>query len=213
MNQLTKEFEVKLNVISDLAQAQVEFKKFMQMHRLQWQAKGKLGHFADWPRGADFNAALIQAQARLGRLRLMQLVVNGEAVFYVYGYSFGDCYHARLSARATGVKWDRCGLGRIGMLKMIEQAISEGIHRIEAGTGHYDYMVQLGGIEQPMCCVLIARNQLASRLRARILFRAAHLLHLLYFRIWFNRLAPMLPLSRRPLWKSWIRLRLLVKVT
>jgi len=212
MNRLTREFEVKLDVISDPAQAQGEFIKFMEMHRLQWQAEGKLGHFGDWPGGTEFNVALVQAQAHLGRFRLMRLMANGEVVFYMYWYSFGDCCHARLSARATGVKWDRYGLGRIGVPKMIEQAISEGIHRIEAGTGHYDYMVQLGCIEQPLCCVLIARNRLASRLRTRILFGAAYLLHLLYFRIWFNRLAPMLPFPRRPLWKFWIRLRLLVKL-
>jgi len=213
MNQLTKEFKVKCDVVSDPPQAESEFVAFMRMHGLQWQVEGKLGHFGDWPLGAEFNSALVKRQAELGRLRLIRLIADGQVVAYEYCYSFGDRYHARLSARAIGEKWDRYGIGRIGVLKIIEQAISEGAGLIEAGTGHYNYMVQLGGIEQSLRCVLIARNRLASRLRTRILFAAAYLVHLLYFRIWFNRLAPMLPLSRRPLWKSWIHLRLFVRVT
>jgi CelD/BcsL family acetyltransferase involved in cellulose biosynthesis len=134
-------------------------------------------------------------------------MVDGKAIAYRYAYKFGRRYFAILPARLYGPDWDRYGLGRLTHLMTVEHAITEGVTAIEAGQGHYDYKVRLGGMEYPLHSIMIVANRLGSRLRARAFCAWADTLHLLYYRIWFNRLAPRLPLKRRPLWRCWIRSR------
>jgi len=208
MNLFGRTFKVESDVVSDEVEATKEFETFQRMHAEQWAAQGKLGHFQDWPRGLDFNRELIREHARLGRLRLYRLLADGNVVSYQYGFRLGDRLCWRLPARPAGKEWDRFGLGRLGLMKMIEDAIGEGIRFIEAGCGHYDYKVQLGAKEYPLRSILISSRRLGGRLRCRCIVLVSWLLHLLYYRIWFGRIAPKLPLPRRSLWKSWIRTRL-----
>ncbi len=185
-----------------------DFAGFQQQHAEQWAAEGRLGHFGDWPQAGEFHAALVQAHRALGRVRLVRLIVNGTIAAYQYCYAFGDCLHWFLTARLTGPQWDRFGLGRMGMLKMIETAIAEGKRRIEAGPAHYGYKVQLGGTEVPLHSLLFAAPRWGTRVRVGGFTWLARLLHLVYYKLWFMRLAPRLPLRRRPLWRIWIRSRL-----
>lgn len=208
MNLLDRTFKIDTDVVAEGKNVVEEFERFQVMHTAQWAAQGKLGHFQDWPRGLDFNRDLTQELARLRRFRLYRLLANGEVVSYQYGFRFGDRLCWRLPARPAGREWDRFGLGRFGLMKMIESAIAEGIRHIEAGCGHYDYKVQLGAVEYPVGSLLISSNRVSSRLRCRGLALLSRSLHLLYYRIWFGRLAPKLPLPRRSLWKSWIRTRI-----
>jgi CelD/BcsL family acetyltransferase involved in cellulose biosynthesis len=207
-NLLNRDFRVKTDVIEDPVLAEVEFPSFKAMHDLQWQAEGKLGHFDDWPGAEEFNRDLLKTMARDGRLRLVRLLANDEVVSYQLCYRFGDALYWRLPARVTGSEWNRYGLGRIGLIKMIETAIAEGVRYIEAGMGHYDYKIRLGGVERPLQSILIASDRRASRAKTYLFGHLADVLHLLYYRIWFNRLAPRLPLPRRPLRKTWIQSRL-----
>lgn len=208
MNLLGRSFKVESDVISDEGPAMKEFELFQVMHAEQWAAQGKLGHFQDWPDGLAFNRDLTRDLARLGRLRFYRLLADGKVVSYQYGYRLGDRLCWRLPARPAAREWDRFGLGRVGLMKMIEDAISEGVRHIEGGCGHYDYKVQLGAKEYPVGSLLIAANRVGSRLRCRCLVLVSRLLHLLYYRIWFGRIAPRLPLRRRSLWRSWIKTRL-----
>jgi CelD/BcsL family acetyltransferase involved in cellulose biosynthesis len=184
------------------------FVEFQEMHARQWTAEGKLGHFGDWPRASEFHTQLLKSQAAQGRARLCRFSVAGKVVSYYYCYAFGACHHQLLAAREVGAEWDRLGLGRVGQVKTIERAIAEGAARIDAGPGHYDYKLQLGGTEYPLMSMMIMANRFGSRLRGRSFAALADVLHLLYYRIWFKRLAVRLPLRRRPLWEIWIRSRL-----
>jgi CelD/BcsL family acetyltransferase involved in cellulose biosynthesis len=208
LNLLDRTFKIESDIVTEEDAAVKEFEIFQAMHAEQWAAQGKLGHFQDWPQGLEFNRDLTRELARLGRLRLYRLLADGKVVSYQYGYCLGDRFCWRLPARPAGKEWDRFGLGRFGLMKMIEDAIGEGIRHIEAGCGHYDYKVQLGAQEYPLGSMLIAANHLGGRLRCRCLTLLSRLLHLLYYRIWFGRVAPKLPLPRRALWKSWIRTRI-----
>jgi Acetyltransferase (GNAT) domain len=208
LNLINKSFQMSYDIVTDKTIAIAEYNNFVQMHSKQWEAEGKLGHFNDWPLGMEFNSTLVFELAKHGRLRLIRLLADGNAVSYQLCFSFGKRWHARLSARLVGPEWDKFSLGRNGLVKIIEMAIKEGVQEVEAGAGHYDYKVKLGGVEHNLYSILVVKNCLITRLRALLFCKAADLLHLLYYKIWFSRLAPKLPFRRRPLWKLWIRTRL-----
>jgi Acetyltransferase (GNAT) domain len=208
LNLINKSFQITQDVIQDESIASYEFENFVQMHTAQWKAEGKLGHFHDWPLGVEFNAKILIEQAKQGRLRLIRLLADGRVVSYQLCYAFGNCWYWRLPARPVGTDWDKYALGRIGLIKEIEMAIAEGVQEIEAGAGHYEYKVKLGGEEHPLYSILLVRKQLFCRWRAFLFARFSELLNFCYYRVWFQRLAPKLPFRRRPLWKLWIRTRL-----
>ena len=145
---------------------------------------------------------------RTGRLRLVRLRVDGKVVSYQLCFAFGDWYYWRLPARVVGEEWDLLGLGRIGLVQLIEVALGEGIRHIEAGAGRYEYKVRHGAEEHLLRSLLVVSTRSGSRLRSSLFARLARALHLFYYRGWFARVAPRLPLPRRPLWRSWIRSRL-----
>jgi len=207
LNLITRSFVMTNELIKDEKIAYFEFKNFIKMHNDQWKAQGKLGHFNDWPKGAQFNAELVRRLAQEGRLRLLRLLADGQVVSYELCYAFSKRWHWRLPARVVGPVWDKYALGRIGLIKEIEIAISEGVQEIEAGAGHYDYKIKLGGEECPLHTLFIARNQIFIRWRALLFLKLSNALHFLYYRVWFSRLAPKLPFKRRPLWQLWIRTR------
>lgn len=208
LNLISKSLGMTQDVIQDKARADAEFKEFVQMHREQWEAEGKLGHFNDWPKGVEFHARLVSEQAQKGRLRLIRLLVDGKVVSYQLCYAFGKRWYWRLPARIVGPDWDKYALGRIGLIKEIEIAIAESVQEIDAGAGHYDYKIKLGGEEHFLYSFLMTRSNPFCRLRAFLFLKLSHILHYFYYRVWFNRLAPKLPFKRKPLWKLWIRTRL-----
>jgi CelD/BcsL family acetyltransferase involved in cellulose biosynthesis len=205
---LSRNFEVGHQVKSDQHVTGAEFDAFAKMHEEQWRRDGKLGHFGDWPDSLEFNRELCKCMAALGRLRIYSLLANGKTVSCQYGFVFGKKLAWRLPARAPEPDWDRYGLGRLGLVRMLESAIGEGVRHIEAGLGHYDYKVQLGAREFDARSILVVSRRLRSRIRAKIFVAIAWGLHLSYYRMWFLRLSVRLGLKRRPLWKTWIRLRL-----
>lgn len=184
------------------------FDRFVALHAEQWRQVGKLGHFQDWPRSLEFTRDLLGTLSPCGRAEIDEICVGGATVAMELCFRFGDTVHRRLPARKTNPEWEERGLGRVALVRHIEALIAEGITRIEAGSGHYPYKLRLGGVEHPLQSLLLAQNRWWPRLKARILSAYADIVNLVYYRIWFCRLAPHLPLPRRPLWKSWIRTRL-----
>ncbi len=196
------------DVVSDISLVKSEFDAFVRMHTEQWGGKGSLGHFQEWPFGVEFNAEMASVQAELGRLRLVRSRADGLVVSYVLCYSFGGRWYARLPARLVGPDWDRFGLGRVGLFTMLELAISEGMREIEGGAGHYAHKIDLGAQEHPLHTLMFVRSGAMCKLRVKLFVFFADMLHFCYYRVWFLKLVPKLPLKRRPLWKLWIRTRL-----
>ena len=208
MNLLTKCFEIQVQSTVEGNQVEGEFQEFKKMHEAQWRRVKKLGHFGDWPRSEEFHSDLLRVLAPLGSVRLVALVADDDAVAHQLCFVFGDCLYWRLPARAVGEKWDRFAFGRVSLVKLIEYAIDEGLCRIEAGQGHYEYKVQLGGTEYPLRTIFLVSNQPKAKFRAKLFQILADLLHFLYYRIWFIRLSPRIRFLRRPLWRVWIRSRI-----
>ena len=184
------------------------FDRFAALHAEQWRRVGKLGHFRDWPRSPEFTRDLLRAFAPCGRAEITEIAVGGATVAMELNLRLADTSYWRMPARSTDLEWEQRGIGRVALVRQIESLIAEGVRRIEAGSGHYPYKLRLGGVEYPLQSLLLAPNRWWPRLKARLLGAYADILHLAYYRIWFCRLAPRLPVPRRPLWKSWIRTRL-----
>lgn len=184
------------------------FRRFVALHAEQWQRAGKLGHFRDWPKSLEFTRDLLRAFAVCGRAQISEIAVGAVTAAMELNLRLGDTSYWRLPARSTDPEWEKRGIGRVALVRQIQSLIGESVTRIEAGSGHYPYKLRLGGAEYPLHALLVARNRWWPRLKARVLGAYADVLNLAYYRIWFCRLAPRLPLPRCALWKSWIRTRL-----
>jgi CelD/BcsL family acetyltransferase involved in cellulose biosynthesis len=202
---LDTRFAMQADCLRRLEQIESPFEEFLSLHTAQWRSHGMLGHFHDWPAADIFNRDLIRAMAPQDRLWLHRLSSQGRTLAYEYSYRLGDWLYWRLPARRTGEPWDRLGIGRVSLTTLVQTAIAAGVRHIEAGPGHYDYKIHSGATEYPLGSMLIVADTAWVRAKTRLWGRWANLLHLLYYRIWFSRIAAHLPLPRRPLWRTWVR--------
>jgi hypothetical protein len=184
------------------------YKAFVDLHQAHWRRLGKLGHFGDWPSSFEFHKAMAAAQLSRGRLRLMSVELNNEALGYEYAYKFGDRYYAVLNARTEDGIYKEIGVGAILFAEQVKMAIGEKTTCIDAMRGRYDYKLRLGGELFATRSLSVIRKGSINSLRVYLFGKIARLLDFLYYRIWFQRIAPKLPFKRRPLWKLWIRTRL-----
>jgi CelD/BcsL family acetyltransferase involved in cellulose biosynthesis len=184
---------------ADVARA---LEEFIDLHQAYWRAEGRLGHFDDWPGCRDFHREMVRRQAPLRRVVFIQLKVGGETIASEYCYRFGRRMHWFLTARRREVS------GRVGFCAMIRAAIDGGITQLDGMRGYYDYKKWLGARVVSQRSIVWIRNSALSALRRNAFRSAAGLLDLVYYRTWFSRLAPRLPLPRKPLRSMWIRSRL-----
>jgi CelD/BcsL family acetyltransferase involved in cellulose biosynthesis len=184
------------------------FDRFLKLHAAHWQAEGKLGHFGDWPASEEFNRDLIARMAATGRARFYEIAGDGRVLAIEYSFVLGDRCYWRLPARDLDPELQKVRLGRLSLAEMFRVLIEDGQTMVEAGPGSYEYKVRLGGREHPLRRVVISGPSISSRWRSALLLRWADLLHLVYYRGWFLKLAPRLGRSSRPLWGRWIRTRM-----
>jgi CelD/BcsL family acetyltransferase involved in cellulose biosynthesis len=209
LNGLTKSFGFESQVIDDPTELGTHFPAFLQMHTKQWNADGMLGHFGDWPQASSFSETLVQQLAPLGRVALVCLTASGRPISYYWNFTFGQRAFWRLPARESGREWDKHGLGRVGLVKMIEAMIGRGLHSVEGGPGHYDYKLQHGAVEYPLRSMLvISRRSVFTRVGGLLAAAFSDALHFAYARAWRGKVIRRLGLSYRPFWKIWIRTRL-----
>jgi hypothetical protein len=204
---LKKECDTRTEVLSDADVVEAEFDRFARQHASQWEAQGRRGHFGDWPKAEAYNRELVRAQSRLGRVRFVRIVADGEVVASQYAFMFHNTCFWELPARAVGERWDRFSLGPTGLVTMIDAAIREGAKRLEGGLAHYDYKLRLNAREQAALTVRLVANRMSSRIRAAAagVFRLALLYA--YQKVWYRRIVPRWPrLSRGPQWMLWLRL-------
>lgn len=183
-----------------------EFDRFAPLHAAQWQAEGRSGHFGAWPDGLAYNRALVQALGALDRVRFLCVVADGITVSSQYIFSFAGHWYWELPARLPGPEWDRFSLGPSGIVTMIGEAITRGVHCIQAGLGHYDYKLRLRAEEHPALTFRIYPSRLASGLRKAFFQCLRCGLLICYHKIWYRRVMPRLPARfRSPQWGLWLR--------
>jgi hypothetical protein len=204
---LKKEYDTCVETISDPTYVVEEFDRFSQQHKRQWVAQGQSGHFGGWPRALEYNRSLVEAQGKLGRVRFIKLLANGEVISNHYTFAFGDRYFWELPARAVDPKWDRLSLGNTAVTTKVTQAIAEGIHQMEAGLAHYDYKVRLGATEYPVLTFRVVAAGILARARFALFSLVRACVCTVYHKIWYRRVMPKLaPFFIRPQWRWWLRL-------
>ena len=207
VKQLSKNFQLETRIISGREAIQ-KFDDFVEMHGAQWNEVGSPGHFGDWPDSEGFNRDLVEEMADAGYARFYEILGDGKVLSIQYSFVIGDKCYWRLPARDPDPELQKLGLGRIGLVKMLESIIGEGVRHVEAGPGHYEYKVKHGGRELPLQHLVFTPSSLISRLKTGLLLRWADVLHLFYYRIWINKISARLGVQRGSLWRSWIRTRL-----
>lgn len=206
LRMLQKDYQVRVDVLTDPAQTDEEFERFAVQHARQWRAEGKTGHFGAWPRALEFNRALVRAQAKHGRMRFIRILANDQVIANQYTFAFGDAYYWELPSREIDPQWERFSLGPTGIVTMISCGLQEGKKRLEGGLAHYDYKIRLGAVEYPTKTIRIAANRPESLKRLRLFLRIRRMLELAYHKVWYRRISPKLPPSFwRPQSMFWLR--------
>ncbi|MEL7256879.1 MAG: GNAT family N-acetyltransferase [Pseudomonadota bacterium] len=184
---------------------------FIDMHNAQWQEKGRLGHFADWPGSAAFYADFCATDSENNSARLyLQRGPTGDAISALFCFVAGQSCHALVPARRADPSLPKLDIGLHAQFERIEHLIGENIRVLDSGAGEYDYKASLKGETVDMHRFLIGRKTPLGKAKLALLRHYANCLNLLYYRIWFNRMAPKLRklgLKTGPLWQSWIRSR------
>jgi CelD/BcsL family acetyltransferase involved in cellulose biosynthesis len=208
MNQVAKSSSCRMRVVTEVPELTTAFDEFVSMHAAQWRAEGKPGHFGDWPKAPAFAKEAVLSLASTGRVALVGLEINGEMACWEWCYLLGKRCSWKLPARAVGSKWDKLGLGRLGMVNMLQAMIERGAREVEAGPGHYDYKLKHGATEHPLMAFLLVRAGGLSSKRAAWIAAYADALHLAYYRAWRLKIASRLGIKPGTLWAGWIRSRI-----
>ena len=189
-----------------------EFAEFVSFHNTQWQAVGKGGHFRDWPGSTVFYPDLAERTLGSQVVQLHMQTGSQAPLASQFALIAGLTAHWRLPARTLDPEAEKLSVGKVGLLLMIEALIAQGVTRIEAGRGEYDYKLSYGGQSIGVRRMIVSPATRVGRLRLRLLLGWADLLNLVYYRIWFLKISPRLRRltggQSRPLWRSWIRTRL-----
>lgn len=214
LRRLERDCGLEMRVIRKPGKIEAAYEAFVELHGRQWRAQGKLGHFGDWAGAETFNLDIIGKLAGENRARIIELRADGELLSSQIVLRFGNQDHWRLPARSPDPRWEKYSLGRVGLARIIETAIHDGVRSIEAGTGHYGYKLRMGGEERALHSIMFAARKHHAQRRVKLFIRGAAFLHRWYYRVWFCRIAPRIsrisriPWTQGPLWKLWRHSRL-----
>lgn len=185
---------------------------FTDQHARQWQAVNKGGHFRDWPGSEAFYRDVLQRLSRDGRGVIETYVGNGEVLSAQLAFLYGGTAYWRLISRTLDPEASKLGVSRVAMVDRIERLIGNGVGVVELGMGEYDYKLSFGAETVPVRRILLTGGGLRARLSLGLLLNWAALLDLVYYRVWFKKLAPrwraFTGAAPRPLWRAWARVQL-----
>jgi CelD/BcsL family acetyltransferase involved in cellulose biosynthesis len=181
------------------------FGRFVAMHQKRWESIGMAGHYRSWPKSLEFHNDLVMAQAERGRLRLVEVSVGNEVIGYDYAYQMGNIQWNLLDARVTGAVSQGIDIGKVVWCESLKAAVFMGVQTIDYMRGSEGYKKLLGTKELPIIGIYLSRTSLLTRLKMKSLFVYSRLVHLLYFRLWRNRIALMLRLRQGVLARLWIQ--------
>lgn len=205
LRRLNRDYKIEMAVNKSFDEA--DFNNFLNMHSAQWLEQGKLGHFKSWPSGYEFNLSLAKRQSDLGRFRLIKVMLNDSPVVFNYGYVLGNKFYWQLPARSVSAGLNKFSLGKTGTVIMMKQMIDEKIKTVEGGIGQYDYKLNIGARSEKTFLYRFVAYRKSSLLKFKILSVEKKSGELVYHKIWYRRIQPLLPvLLKQPIPKRWIKL-------
>jgi hypothetical protein len=184
---------------------QDHFDGFVSAHQKQWQHVGRPGHFGDWPKAYAFHREMAEAQLKKRRLRLLKVQISGHEYAYVYSYKYGKRYFAILRGRSLTDNEFKINLGGLLFTEQAQQAIGQDVESIDSMRGVYEYKLKLGGRLSPLARVRFVRKGLSPFLRSWLFRFFCQFVDIIYYRIWYCRIAPKIPITYGPLLSWWIR--------
>jgi len=182
-----------------------KFREFVHTHQRFWRYMGRGGHFGDWPDSYEFHHEVARVQLERDRLKLLEIRLSDNCYAYKYGYRFGKRHFEVLPGRSQSKSLSHINLGRISFAEQAKNAIQDGVRYIDSMRGRYEYKLKLGGELFRMSNIYVIPKRIFSMIRVMAFRVLARLLNLCYYRIWFLKITPKLPLRPRPLWRIWIR--------
>ncbi len=164
---------------------------FQSLYGQSTEFLAQSGNFLETPHSKEFNLDLIHEFCRDTDWKpvLLKIVAGDQVIGYQFYFTSGTRMHWRITVRRVGEEWGKRGIGIIAVHSLIDWAIRNGIREIEAGPGHYYYKVSMGAHEIPMRSLLIARDSAITRIKVHGFQKFYLLLDLVYYRIWYRRLA------------------------
>jgi CelD/BcsL family acetyltransferase involved in cellulose biosynthesis len=186
------------------------FDRFVSIHQAHWQEKGMPGHFSEWPSAYEYHREMASTQLSLGRLHLMEVLLDGKCLGYEYMYHAGDTYLTFLNGR-TGIDLGRKIDYRIIFREIVKWGVSEGARWIDSMRGRYDYKVLLGGELYPIRAIFVSREAFLPRAKVAVFRFSAWALDVWYSKIWRRRIAPLLGLKPGEFLDLWVRSHMLAK--
>jgi CelD/BcsL family acetyltransferase involved in cellulose biosynthesis len=187
--------------------------EFAALHAYLWAARGRLGHFGEWPGAEEFHREVAPVLLERGRLVLMEVRVDGKLEATEYGGRFGGRVHWIVASRRHDTT------SRIGFCALVRFALKSGARQIDALPGYYDYKRRLGAQVLGVKTITVLSPRRRSRVRTRLFRAATWMVDLIYHRLWFWHVAPWLRkrfprlrggIVRAALWRRHIRARFLV---
>jgi hypothetical protein len=194
-----------VNEFVSAAHINSKFDDFIQMHNHHWQQIGQAGHFNDWPDSVEFHREMVEAQMKLGRLRMLKICMGSLCIGYEYAYKLANTYVHFLNSRTSSHELERISIGKVNFCELVKKAIEDNVNLINSLRGKYEYKMRMGGISVPIHVIFVVRRGLLINLRIRIFKWLSWLLNICYYKIWFSRIAPKLPWRPRTLLNLWIR--------
>ncbi|MCK4627499.1 MAG: GNAT family N-acetyltransferase [Sedimentisphaerales bacterium] len=188
------------------------FGRFCDMHKKHWQKLGKPGHFGDFPGAGQFHSEMAREQIKHNRLRLLEVKKSDYILGYKYAYKFGEYFVEFLDARLEAKELNRASLGTIVFCEQLKNSFEDGVRCIDSLRGKYEHKLRMGGKMFPINNIFISSRRFWPSIRIRVFYGSAWLLNMLYYNIWYRRIAPRLPFKRRPLWRIWLRSNMFAKL-
>jgi CelD/BcsL family acetyltransferase involved in cellulose biosynthesis len=109
----------------------------IHLHQVRWERRGTVGVFGD-ERRRRFHRDIVRAFSEKGWVRLDFLLLDGEAIAGVYGYTYRGRYSFYLPALNPTIG-ARTSPGILLLFRCIEEAVREGCTEFDLLRGAADY--------------------------------------------------------------------------
>jgi CelD/BcsL family acetyltransferase involved in cellulose biosynthesis len=199
---LQEQHRVVFSVAASVEQVQSAMDALIDLHQKHWTNKGRPGHFA-LRSVQQFHRELAQRLREQGQLVLLMLKVNDQPVAVTYSCCFGQRTHNLIVGNCHDDPWPKFGLGKIMYTHLIQQALIRHSTMVEAGRGIFGHKIELGGKLHGGRSLVVVHAGAGTRLRLWAAMRVAYLEHVLYSRIWLDKIAMRLGIlpQERPFYR------------